>query len=174
MNTIQQLAANSNYSYSTGAADLATSGIILLLLPIYLILGIFGIICLWKVFTKAGRPGWVAIIPFYNVWVLLEIAGKPGWWLLAALAISFIPIVGSIVVFIGSLLVSIELAKKFGKSTVFGVAGLWLFSLIGYAILAFSSAQYENYEQASAVTDKQDTVEATPTTDSTTPPSNQI
>ena len=36
----------------------------------------------WKTFTKAGKPGWAAIIPIYNVVVLLQIAGRPVWWIL--------------------------------------------------------------------------------------------
>jgi TonB family protein len=35
----------------------------------------------WNVFVKAGWPGWAALIPFYNAYVLLKIGGKSGWWL---------------------------------------------------------------------------------------------
>ena len=36
----------------------------------------------WKVFVKAGEPGWAAIVPIYNIFVLLKIAGKPAWWII--------------------------------------------------------------------------------------------
>ena len=36
----------------------------------------------WKMFEKAGQPGWAAIIPIYNLYILLKIAGRPGWWLI--------------------------------------------------------------------------------------------
>ncbi len=87
----------------------------------------------WKLFVKAGKPGWAAIIPIYNVIVMLEIAGKPIWWIILFL----IPCVNIIV----SLLVLIALAKSFGKSEVFGI-GLWLLGFIFFPILAFGDARY--------------------------------
>ncbi|MFJ8964066.1 DUF5684 domain-containing protein [Lentzea sp. NPDC102401] len=101
---------------------------------IYLALAVFGVVVFWKTFTKAGQPGWAAIIPIYNIYVLLKVAGRPGWWLILLL----IPIVNIVILAI----VSIDVAKSFGKDTLFGVVGLWLFSIIGYAILAFGDAQY--------------------------------
>ena len=88
---------------------------------------------MWKVFTKAGQPGWAAIIPIYNLYVMLKIAGKPGWWLLLFL----IPFVN----FVIAIMVSIAIAHRFGKSTAFGV-GLALLGFIFYPILAFGDAQY--------------------------------
>ena len=35
----------------------------------------------WRVFTKAGEPGWAVLVPFYNIIVLLKIIGRPWWWL---------------------------------------------------------------------------------------------
>ncbi len=89
---------------------------------------------LWKMFTKAGKPGWAAIVPFYNLYVWLKIAGRPGWWLI----LFFIPILNIIM----ALVVALDLAKAFGKSPVFGVVGLWLFSVVGYLILGFGKATY--------------------------------
>jgi len=89
---------------------------------------------LWKVFVKAGRPGWAAIVPFYNAYLLLKIIGRPGWWLLLFL----IPVVN--IIFL--LVVSLDLAKAFGKTSLFGVVGLWLFTPIGLAILGFGDAKY--------------------------------
>ena len=88
----------------------------------------------WIVFTKAGQPGWAAIVPIYNAYIMIKIAGKPGWWLI----LLFIPIVNIIIV----LLVSLGIAQNFGKGSGFGV-GLWLLPIIFYPILAFGSAQYQ-------------------------------
>lgn len=93
------------------------------------------VVALWKVFTKAGRPGWASIVPIYNTYILLKIAGRPGWWLLLLL----IPFV-NIVVY---LIVSIDVAKAFGKSSAFGVIGLFFFSAIGYLMLGFGKATYQ-------------------------------
>jgi len=90
----------------------------------------------WKTFTKAGKPGWGALIPIYNTYLLIKIAGRPGWWLLLYL----VPIVN----FVVALLVAIDIAVKFGKSTAFGVFALWLFAPIGWLILGFGNAKYQD------------------------------
>ena len=88
----------------------------------------------WKVFVKAGKPGWAAIVPIYNLVVLVEISGKPMWYIV----LFFIPCVN----LVGAILVGIGVAEKFGKSAAFGV-GLGLLSPIFYPILGFSDAQYQ-------------------------------
>jgi hypothetical protein len=85
------------------------------------------------VFSKAGKPGWAAIIPIYNVIVMLEIAGKPIWWIVLFL----IPVVSIIM----SIIVAIGIANNFGKGAGFGL-GLAFLAPIFYPILAFGSAQY--------------------------------
>ncbi|MFB9926803.1 DUF5684 domain-containing protein [Amycolatopsis halotolerans] len=92
------------------------------------------IVALWLVFAKAGYPGWAAIIPIYNVYVWLKVAGRSGWWLLLLL----VPLVNLVVVIV----VSLDIARAFGKSGVFGFFGLFLFSIIGYLILGFGRARY--------------------------------
>lgn len=93
------------------------------------------VVGLWKVFTKAGEPGWAAIIPIYNYYVILKIVGRPWWWLLLLL----IPIVNLVV----SIIVAIDLAKSFGKDAAYGVILLWLLNAIGYLILGFGDAEYQ-------------------------------
>lgn len=87
----------------------------------------------WKVFEKAGKPGWGILIPIYNVILLLEIAKRPIWWILLLL----IPLVNIVVVIV----VSIEIAKNFGKDTLFGL-GLAFLGCFFYPILGFGDAQY--------------------------------
>ena len=110
--------------------------LIIVLSSIFLVatlLAILSIASMWAVFTKAGKPGWAAIIPVYQVIVLLEIAGKPTWWILFLL----IPVVNVGV----TLIVLIELAKTFGKGPLFGV-GLFLLSFIFFPILGFGNSKY--------------------------------
>ena len=92
------------------------------------------IAAMWKVFTKAGKPGWAAIIPIYNIIVLLSIAGKPTWWIVLFL----IPIVSFVIL----ILTYVGLANRFGKGGGFAV-GLVLLSPIFIPILGFGSAQYQ-------------------------------
>ena len=106
----------------------------MIMLVIQLAIVIITIVSMWVVFTKAGKPGWAAIIPIYNIWVLLQIVGRPGWWIILLL----IPFVNIVV----SIIVMLDLAKSFGKSQLFGIVALWLFSLIGYLILGFGDAKY--------------------------------
>ena len=100
---------------------------------IYLVVLILVIASMWKVFAKAGQPGWAAIIPIYNLIILLQIADKPIWWIILYL----IPIANIII----PILVSIEVAKKFGKGAGFGI-GLAFLPFIFYPILGFGIAQY--------------------------------
>lgn len=98
-----------------------------------LVLAVVALAALWRIFTKAGKPGWACIIPIYNVIVLLDIAGKPWWWILLLL----IPFVNFIVIIV----VYIDLAKNFGQGTLFGL-GLVFLSPIFMLLLAFGDAQY--------------------------------
>ncbi|MBN8567679.1 MAG: hypothetical protein J0M25_13220 [Flavobacteriales bacterium] len=88
----------------------------------------------WKIFSKAGKPGWACLIPIYSTIVLLEIIKKPVWWIFMFL----IPLVN-----IYFLIVAMnELSKSFGKSTGFTV-GLILLPIIFCPILGFGSAEYQ-------------------------------
>jgi hypothetical protein len=100
---------------------------------IYIALIVLIIAGFWKVFEKAGQPGWAAIVPIYNAYVLCKIAGRPGWWTI----LFFIPIVN----FVIAVIVSLDVAKSFGKGAGFGV-GLLLLGFIFYPILGFGDAQY--------------------------------
>jgi hypothetical protein len=96
------------------------------------------IICIaaiWRIFEKAGKPGWAAIIPIYNIIILLEIVGKPWWWLLMIL---FIPIADIIF----AIWMINLLSKSFGKSEGFTV-GLIFLGFIFYPILGFGNAKYK-------------------------------
>ncbi|MBS0188589.1 MAG: signal peptidase I [Planctomycetes bacterium] len=94
----------------------------------------FFIVTFWKLFGKAGQPGWYALIPIFNVYILLKIVGRPWWWLI----LFMIPIVG----FIIAIVVTVDLAKSFGKGIGFAI-GMILLGFIFYPILAFGSAEYQ-------------------------------
>jgi hypothetical protein len=113
--------------------DYPSAGMSAGIIIVYLAIAILMIAAMWKIFTKAGKPGWAAIIPIYNTIVLLEIIGKPIWWFFLML----IPFVNLIILII----VNIELAKKFGQSAGFAV-GLILLPIIFYPILGFGSYRY--------------------------------
>lgn len=103
-------------------------------LIVYVLVILLMIAAAWKVFTKAGEPGWAAIVPIYNLIVLLKIAGKPAWWFLLML----IPVVNFVVLII----MLIALAKNFGKGTGFAM-GLLFLGPIFLPVLAWGDAKYQ-------------------------------
>ncbi len=108
----------------------------LMALPMVLfavIVSLFMLICQWKIFDKAGKPGWAAIIPIYNVIVLLQIAGKPEWWVL----LFMVPVANVIV----AIITVVALAENFGQETGFAI-GMLLLPIVFYPILAFGDSRY--------------------------------
>jgi hypothetical protein len=111
----------------------AAAGIGAFILIVYLALIVLYIFVGWRIFTKAGQPGWAAIIPIYNTWVMLKIVGRPGWWLI----LFFIPFVNIIF----AIIVTNDLSKSFGHDAGFTV-GLVLLGFIFFPILAFGQSRY--------------------------------
>ncbi|MDA8290278.1 MAG: DUF5684 domain-containing protein [Actinomycetota bacterium] len=110
----------------------STSGA-LVALVVYLAVVAFEISALWKVFHKAGRPGWAAIVPVYNTYLLVKISGHSGWWVLLLL----VPLLNLVLVVV----VLHGLARSFGKGAGFTV-GLVLLSPVFVPVLGFGPARY--------------------------------
>lgn len=104
---------------------------------IYVAIIVFLIVSMWKVFEKAGKPGWAVIIPIYNIIVLLDIVRKPWWWLLLML----IPLVN--IVFI--IWMYNRLSKSFGYDAGFTI-GLILLGIVFIPILGFGKSEYKALE----------------------------
>ena len=116
-----------------GHGALLSSSAGAVVIVVYLAVIVIEIAALWQIFEKAGQPGWAAIIPIYNAYVLLKIVGRPVWWLL----LFFIPLVNVIV----EIVVANDLSKSFGRGVGFTV-GLVLLGPIFIPILGFGSARY--------------------------------
>jgi len=129
--TPERLLAQVEYSYSSSTQGQAPGPLFWIC---WLAFAILMIAACWKIFTKAGQPGWAAIIPIYNWYILCKIVGRPGWWVI----LLFIPFVN----FIIGIILCIDLAKSFGKGVGFGI-GLILLGIIFFPILGFGSAQYQ-------------------------------
>lgn len=102
-----------------------------------LALTVFLIICNWKIYKKAGREGWEAIVPIYNIIVKFQFLNIPMW----VLILCFIPGANAAV----PIITAINMAKKFGKNGGFAV-GLIFLPIIFYPILAFGDAMYVEKE----------------------------
>lgn len=114
-------------TYQTTGAGVGA--ILLWFVVIYAVL----VIPYWVIFTKAGQPGWAALVPIYNYYIVLKMVGRPGWWLLLFL----VPIVNFVILII----VYNDLSKSFGHGVGFTL-GLIFLSLIFLYILAFGSSTY--------------------------------
>jgi hypothetical protein len=117
---------------TTGVSSLG-AGLGMVGMIVWVAFAVLMIASMWKIFTKAGKPGWAAIIPIYNLIVLLEIAGKPLWWFILLL----VPFV-NIIVFI---MVLVSIARNFGKGLGFAIGMLLPF--IFYPMLGFGDARYQ-------------------------------
>jgi hypothetical protein len=104
---------------------------------------------MWKLYLKAGQPGWAAIIPIFNFLVMLRVAGKPWWWIFGVL-LGVIPVVGQILIIVLMIFIWYNVAKNFGKGVGFTV-GMILLPIIFFPILAFGKAEYKIVEKGQAV-----------------------
>src|SRR5688572_22834092 len=88
---------------------------------------------MWKLFEKAGRPGWAAIIPFYNMYIVTELAGRDIIWFILLL----VPCVN----IVAAVMIWMDFAKNYGKDPIWGL-GLAFLPMIFVPLLGFSNAQY--------------------------------
>ena len=101
------------------------------------IVSVLSIVALWKLFKKAGKPGWASIIPIYNIVVLFQIVNISPWLILLML----IPIVNFVVMLVLSIVVCSRLAKAYGKGTGFAI-GLFFLYPIFILILGLGDSKY--------------------------------
>ena len=148
--------------YSTaGVAGGLIAGILMFMVVIIiisLVIAILKLIGTWKMLTKAGESGWKSLIPFYNQWTLCKVAGISPYWVLEIIVVSMIntvlngilgsnviSVILSLIVYANTIyfwvILSISLAKSFGKDTGFGVATVF-FSFITYPMMGMGSATY--------------------------------
>lgn len=116
------------------AGNAAAAGAFGVIGIIWLAVIVLMVAALWKIFAKAGEPGWAAIVPIYNLLVILKIVGRPTWWIVLLL----VPVVNLIVAFI----LAFDLAKAFGKGAGFALGMIFL-GPIFYPILGFGDSTYK-------------------------------
>lgn len=137
-----------DYSYGydpsvAAGADAASflSGMVLIIYLISIIGSLVSLIAMWKIYTKAGKPGWASIVPIYNIVVLFEIVDLEWWHVLIAIFVPF-------AMFIYLIVVNIKLAKVFGKGVGFTLLLIFI-PVVGQLMLAFGNATY--YDQVDYV-----------------------
>lgn len=135
MNSSNLYTANINNIIDATMNSAAMTGLLFGIIIFAIILGLISIISYWKIFNKAGKPGWASIIPIYNYIVMIQIAKLS----LIYLLLLIVPLVNIFAIF----KINIRIAKKFGKTSGFGV-GMTLLSIIFIPLLAFSDNIYED------------------------------
>lgn len=115
---------------AAGAAGAAFGAAYFIIVFAVIVVALIG---LWKMFTKAGKPGWAAIVPFYNMYCLFEMSFGNGWLFL----LTFVPCVGAVM----QIILCFKLAKAFDKGIGFGF-GLLFLTPIFYMILGFGDAEF--------------------------------
>ena len=115
---------------------------------VFIAIAVVTLIGMWKVFTKAGHPGWAVLIPVYNFILLLRIAGLAWYWVFTPLII-LIPILGAIAYLVWVVWVHHRISTRFGQGVGFTI-GLTLLSPIFWLILGFGSSKYLAEQPAQA------------------------
>lgn len=116
--------------YDGVAESWFSGGAIIFFVVLGIAVAVLMIAAMWRILTKAGRPGWAAIVPIYGNLQVIWAAGKPWWWIFILL----IPIIGQTLLFY-------NLAKAFGKGIGY-ILLLVLLPIIGFPMLAWGGAKY--------------------------------
>ena len=130
---------NYNYSGGGGAAVFFT--------VVWIAFAVLTIVGLWKTLSKAGLPGWAAIIPFYNEYNVVKMSNRPlyfFWIILACSLFAWIPLLGFVLIigaFVLWVFIALDIAANFGQGTGFAIL-LIIFPWIMFLILGFGSATY--------------------------------
>lgn len=129
-----QTQAPDPYTYGPSTTTLdpgVVMGIVIVYLVVILAITAALVAGMWKMFQKANKPGWAAIVPIYNVVVMCEISGAPLWWIIL-LFVPFVNIVFSIMLYV-------YFVKSYGKDTGMIILSI-LFPYVMYPIFGFSKS----------------------------------
>lgn len=142
------------------------SGMLGYVTAVIIFISLLSLIARWKLYSKAGRPGWYALIPFLNGYTLWDISMGKGILFLTPL-LSVIPVIGGIIVLVLNVKRCLGLSERFGKGTGFGI-GLWLLDLPFMCVLGFGGSEYneENIQQDKGESLRQYSVKKTDTAES--------
>lgn len=146
---------NYNVDYNTAGAALGglAAGILVfvgIIVLICLAIAILGIIGQWKILEKGGKPGWGALIPFYNTYLLCDMVGVTPWWILIVLGgslIAFIPVIGSLLSLAVSIyfmvILNVSLARAFGKEDSYAIGLILLQPFFYFALGTGKNNEYK-------------------------------
>jgi len=132
---------NYSYNYSGGG------GAAVFFTLVWLAFAVVTVVGLWKTLSKAGLPGWAAIIPFYNEYNVVKMSNRPVyffWIILACSLFAWIPLLGFILIigaFVLWVFIALDVAANFGQGTGFAIL-LIIFPWIMFLILGFGSATF--------------------------------
>lgn len=133
MGSLTSLFAQANKAPAGGGDGAAAAlGGLVCSFVVWAVFTLIMVVSQWKVFSKAGQPGWASLVPIYNIYIIVvEIAKKDMMWFLLSLFIPFAIIVPLM-----------DMAEKFGKSRAYGLGLAFLWPIF-WPMLAFGSATYQ-------------------------------
>ena len=114
-------------------SNAAAAGVLIVYYLIIIAVAVLVLVSWWKIFVKAGKPGWAAIVPFYNMYCMYSISFGNGWLFL----LGFVPCVNIVV----QIIMYVKLSQAFGKSGGYAV-GLIFLPVIFLPMLGFGDADY--------------------------------
>ena len=152
-------AVNNDALNTLFAALGAVAGVIVVIALVWVVLNIAAT---WRIFNKAGEPGWKSIVPIYNNYVLYGKVWSTVWfWVTLVLnavvfytqpqavaegasmtALQMVGAVCMIASMVLYILLNYKTAKAFGKGIGFTL-GLIFLQPIFLMMLGFGSAQYQ-------------------------------
>ena len=118
-----------NSKTSSDSSGLFSGNVLIIMIVLSLIFVLIITASWWKLFSKASQSGWKVLIPFFNLFILTKILKKPLWWVVIYLILP-----------LGHILVSLQIAKLFGKKIIFAIGMIFL-PIIFYPILAFGKSE---------------------------------
>lgn len=139
-------------------SDGVTSFVVLWVMMFCLALLFIGVIVLWRIFRKAGIPGWISLIPFYNSVKLYNVCGMSGFWVVLNILASVVAEMSVVnmsdgmliflwVVCAANLLITIRegyrLGKMFGKGFLFRIFSA-IFMPVAALIIAFDNSKWRD------------------------------
>lgn len=126
-----------------------------------IIFWIFQIIAYWKLFTKAGEPGWKSIIPVYNSYIQYKISWKPMWfWITFAVlfvfellgqfgnpeapntALLIITSIVGLILLVINIMATVKLSRAFGHGIGYAIGLIFLWPIF-ILILGYGKSEYK-------------------------------
>ena len=145
---------------------LAVGSILGFIVACAIIMWVFQIIAYWKMFTKAGEPGWKSIIPFYSQYIMYKLTWKTSWfWITLIVAVVYgvftslnqnfpdnmlytvLLLISAIIALVITIISYHKISKAYGHGAGYTVGMLFLWPIF-VLILGYGKSKYIGPDKA--------------------------